>query len=297
MTGTAARVADAAARLGVALVPGTARADGSGWDFSVVHVADEDGTDWILRYPRRPEAAARARVEARVLARVRDHLDVAVPRWVVHEPDLIAYRRLPGVPAGAEDPVLLRYRWRIDPVAARREYLAPLCGLLATVHEITDVAGLTTRGVDRVRERLSADLDRAETALPVRAEAVRRWRRWLGRDRGWPPHPVLVHGDVHPGHTLVRSSDAKLIGMLDWADAEIGDPSADFADMCFAGGAAVLDAMLAHYRARGGSVWPGMREHVLARCSFLWVKVGLRGLDTGRDDLVATASRRLRAPA
>lgn len=290
---TAGWVAEAAARLGVGLVASTARFDDSGWDFSVVHVADEAGADWILRYPRRPDAAALARVEGRVLARVREHLDVAVPRWVVHEPDLIAYRRLPGTPAGTEDPVLLRYRWHVDPVAAEHEYLAALAGVLAAVHGVRDVAGIAPCGIEDVRTRLSADLDRAVAELPVPSASADSWRRWLDRDRGWPPHPVLVHGDVHPGHTLVRSSDAALSGLLDWADAEIGDASIDFADMYYAGGAAVLDALLAHYRNRGGVVWSGMREHIVARCSFIWVKVGLRGLDTGRNDLVETASRRL----
>ena len=47
----------------------------------------------------------------------------------------------------------------------------------------------------------------------------------------WPlPHrnpAVLLHGDFWPGNTLWR--DGKLVAVIDWEDAALGDPLADLA--------------------------------------------------------------------
>src|SRR5688572_20429188 len=79
--------------------------DGSGLDYLVLHARDLTGERWVVRAPRRPEVFAGSKVEAAALALLAPRLPVALPRWQVHAPDLIAYRRLPGTPAitfGAE---------------------------------------------------------------------------------------------------------------------------------------------------------------------------------------------------
>ncbi|MFF8827881.1 macrolide 2'-phosphotransferase [Streptomyces sp. NPDC015131] len=300
----AARLTDAAARaagrLGVVFVPGSARADDSGWDFRVTHVRDTAGRHWILREPRRPEASAQLAVEDAVLRAVRDRVAVAVPDWRLYTPDLVAYPRLPGEPAGGEDPDTLVYGWSTDPLAHPAGYLEPLARCLAAVHA-TPLDGSWLPGAHpatpgEVRARVAAKLARARAELDLPAAASGHWLRWLDDDRLWPDRLVLIHGDVHPGHTLVApgpSGAPVLSGLLDWANAGAGDPAADFVDMLYAGGTELLDRLLDAYRAAGGEVRPGMREHVLARASFLWVHVALRGLDTGRPAWVETALRRM----
>jgi aminoglycoside phosphotransferase (APT) family kinase protein len=39
--------------------------------------------------------------------------------------------------------------------------------------------------------------------------------------------PALVHCDLGPSHLLCR--DGRLVGVIDWADAKIGDPAVDYA--------------------------------------------------------------------
>ncbi|GAA3384064.1 macrolide 2'-phosphotransferase [Streptomyces racemochromogenes] len=297
-------VGEAARRLGAELEPGSARVDESGWDFRVVHVRAADGTRWILRQPRRPEAAALLAFEGAVLTAVRDRVPVPVPHWRLHAPDLVAYPRLPGTPAGTEDPDTLVYGWSMDPLAHPGRYLEPLARTLVAVHTTPpDVSpALAARaaadGADpgAVRARTADRLARARAELPLPAAGVRRWQSWLDDDRLWPGRLALVHGDVHPGHTLVTrppSGPPVLAGLLDWANAHVGDPAVDFVDLLYAGGPAVLDRLLAAYREAGGEVRPGLREHVLARADFLWVHVALRGLDTGRPAWVQTALRRM----
>jgi aminoglycoside phosphotransferase (APT) family kinase protein len=68
----------------------------------------------------------------------------------------------------------------------------------------------------------------------------------------WPasrPNPaVLVHGDLWPGNVLWR--DKRIVGILDWEDAALGDPLSDIAisrlDLLWAFG---LEAMEAFTRA------------------------------------------------
>ncbi|MER7513089.1 macrolide 2'-phosphotransferase [Streptomyces lavendulae] len=294
-------VAHASRRLGVALDPASARADDSGWDFRVTHVRAADGTWWILRQPRRPEAAGQLAFEGAVLAAVRDRMPVPVPHWRLHTPDLVAYPRLPGEAAGTEDPGTLVYRWSTDPLAHPGHYLEPLARALVAVHTtpLDSPGALADRArtdPGTVRTLIADRLARAHDELPLPAAGLRRWQAWLDDDRGWPARLTLVHGDVHPGHTLLvrpASGPPALSGLLDWANADVGDPAADFVDMLYAGGSAVLDRLLDAYRAAGGEVGDGMRAHILARASFLWVHVALRGLDTGRPAWVETALRRM----
>src|SRR5690625_3023388 len=75
--------------------------------------AGADGTDGVLRSPRRPDVLARADIEGRLLALIAPQLDVAVPAWRVHSPELIAYPLLPGTPGlsiGADGDLT----WHID---------------------------------------------------------------------------------------------------------------------------------------------------------------------------------------
>ncbi|MFD7032316.1 macrolide 2'-phosphotransferase [Streptomyces sp. NPDC059917] len=301
---TAALAARASRHLGVELDPASARPDETGWDFRVTHIRAADGTPWILRSPRRPEAARQLAVEGAVLAAVRDRVPVPVPDWRLHAPDLVAYPRLPGEPAGSEDPDTLVYGWSTDPLAHPTGYLEPLARTLVAVHatalEGADGApllpGPAPAGPDAVRAAIAARLARARAELPLPAEGIRRWESWLDDDGLWPRRLTLVHGDVHPGHTLVVRPPAGppvLSGLLDWANAAVGDPAADFVDMLYAGGTEVLDGLLDAYRAAGGEVPAGMRAHILARASFLWVHVALRGLDTGRPAWVRTALTRM----
>ncbi|MFH8344360.1 macrolide 2'-phosphotransferase [Streptomyces sp. NPDC018045] len=291
-------IAYASAALGVPLRPETAVPDESGWDFFVLHVTDAHGRQWILRRPRRPSSVAQLATEAAVLDLVRDRVGVRTPHWHVNTTDLVAYSRLPGAPAGAEDQRDLVYKWAIDPLAATGQYLEPLARALVAVHTTPPelLHRLPSATPDGLRAEVAARLARAERELPLSAAGARRWHAWLDDDALWPDHLVLIHGDIHPGHTLVEDSPAtgpRLTGLLDWANATVGDPAADFMDMYYAGGTPVLDRLLAAYRSSGGHVWPGMAAHIRARASFLWVHVALRGLDTDRPHLVETALARL----
>jgi aminoglycoside phosphotransferase (APT) family kinase protein len=67
---------------------------------------------------------------------------------------------------------------------------------------------------------------------------------------------VLLHGDFWPGNVLWE--DGRLVAVLDWEDAAIGDPLADVAnarlELLWAGGAEAKEEFTRRYR----SLVPGV---------------------------------------
>lgn len=69
----------------------------------------------------------------------------------------------------------------------------------------------------------------------------------------FPQHnkPVLLHGDFWPGNVLWR--DGQLVAVIDWEDAQVGDPLADLAnsrlEILWASGIEAMQRFTQHYRA------------------------------------------------
>lgn len=257
----------AAAREGLWLSTSAPDFDDTGLDFRVVQGVDADGTPWVVRTPRRADVVAAARVEARALQLVRPRLPVAVPDWRVHSDAVIAYPRLAGVPAiavTAEGP-----RWQVlDPVAPCEAFLADYAAALAALQAIpvaeVAAAGVPVRGPDELRAQVLRDLELARDALAPDAAVWRRWQRWLADEARWPGHVALVHGDLHPGHLLL-ADDGHLVGVLDWTEAQVGDPATDLALFLGCFGAVALADVIDRFAAAGGRVWPGLAEHAAER--------------------------------
>lgn len=188
-----------------------------GWD-SVVVELDET---WIVRFPRRAEVEQGLERELRLLPELAPTLPVAVPRieLVVRNGLVcVAYRKLEGAPArsgldastGADLGRFLAALHRFPVERARaldvpyyspdawRERLGRLCAAF--------------------RERVCPLLDPGERA---QAETVFACVTELDFE------PVLLHADLGPSHVLCR--DARVVGVIDWSDARVGDRALDLA--------------------------------------------------------------------
>lgn len=283
-----------AASHGLELSAGSAVLDDTGWDFRVVHTEAFDGTAWILRAPRRRDAAASARIERRLLAMLRGRFDVAIPDWTIVHEELIAYPRLAGEPAASEDTKTFELRWRIDREHPPAAYVEPLGRLMAELHA-TPVADAEATGVPVFKPGDA----RAEFARRLAIGAGQfgmhpTWRdravSWLERDELWSERTVLIHGDLHPGHTLVDESGA-LVGVLDWTDARIGDPGQEFVEAARKFEPEMLDGLIRAYERAGGPSWPGLRAHVDEAIAFAPLELGLSGLAAGKTRYVEKARR------
>ena len=264
MLATAREIAAAAERHGIRLVS-EPRLDEAGADFLVGQGEDGEGTAWVLRSPRRPDALERATVEERALRLVRARLPVAVPDWRVFAPELIAYPRLGGEPAAVVDLGAGGYVWRFDETAPPESFVTTLAAALASLHAIEPGsaagAGLPVESPARVREQWAARMALAGEVIDVPPPVYARWQAWIGEDSFWPAHSVLIHGDLHPAHILV-DGEHRVTGLLDWTEARVSDPATDFALLFATLGADSLRRLLDRYREAGGRSWPRMEEHI-----------------------------------
>ena len=138
-------------------------------------------------------------------------LPVEVPRfeYVSREPWLVAYRFIRGDPLVAEDSDGVRafldalHAVDVDNVPAPRPDWLETYGRQAD--EFRRV----------VLPRLDPDERPRGEALLAEVETLTDFR------------PALTHSDLGPEHLLVRGE--KLVGVIDWGDARIGDPAIDYA--------------------------------------------------------------------
>lgn len=249
----------------------------TGDDFTVLHASDADGDPWILRAPKREWPARRVGQERALLDLIADRVPLPVPRWRPDVLDVAVYREIPGtvvdVPPGGYFDDIARF----------------LAALHAVPVEEAAQAGVEVRGPDNIREVIARKVHRARAELGLSDALWHHWREWLDDDEPWPPWSLLVHADIKLANTLVH--DGALSGVIDWTDALVGDPAADFRRLAAKFGR--LDELLDAYVRHGGATWPGMRRHIEERIRMAPVDSGLYGIDSGQERYVKAAREKL----
>jgi len=179
----------------------------AGFDFKVLIVDDS----WVMRWPRHRLAVEEIEQEVELLPVLGPLLPVEVPQfeYVSREPWLVAYRLIRGDPLVAEDPAGVRsfldalHAVDVESVPAQRP-------------DWLETYGRQAEDFRRVvLPHLDPDERRRGEALLAEIETLDDFR------------PALTHSDLLPEHLLVR--DEKLVGVIDWGDARIGDPAIDYA--------------------------------------------------------------------
>ncbi|MTI95496.1 MAG: hypothetical protein FH749_08395 [Firmicutes bacterium] len=269
----------------------------SGMDFVTLFArAKKDNSKWVLRFPRRQDVLKRMDYERDVLELVKDQLQVEVPDWQVVTDEMVAYPLLSGIPAGTINPELGDYEWYIDSKSPPEAYVKSVAATLAELHGVRFETGehtaIRVEGPEQVRQAMARNMDAIRELLGVSDARWARWQRWLANDALWPQHSVFMHGDFHPGHTLVDET-GKLTGLIDWTEAAVNDPAKDFVVFYAAFGEGTLDFVLEQYQAAGGRVWPGMKEHIVERWNANPVDYALFALDTGKEEHIEGARESL----
>ncbi|HEY0619165.1 MAG TPA: phosphotransferase [Kribbella sp.] len=177
----------------------------NGWDSR----AWLDG-EWLHREPRRPEVRPRLLAEVRLLPWLAPQLPLPVP---IPEPTEygVRHRLLVGEPMdeastalGRELGSFLRALHEVDPAEA-------------VAHGALDVATAAAAKavfLEEARDQVLPLLP--EAAQPAAADLLHRVNG---------VRTALIHADLGPEHLLVR--EGRISGVIDWTDAEIGDPALD----------------------------------------------------------------------
>jgi aminoglycoside phosphotransferase (APT) family kinase protein len=178
-----------------------------GYDFHVVVV---DG-EWVFRFPRRPGVLDSLEMEIALLPHLAPALPVHVPEFthISQEPAFVAYRLIRGGPLVEDDP---------DGVRA----------FLDALHAF-DSTGLPVVRRDW-RDGLREQCARFEhDVVPLLEPPDRDRAHGLFAEvetlTGFTP--ALIHSDLSAPHLIVRTG--RLVGVIDWADAVVGDPARDYA--------------------------------------------------------------------
>lgn len=193
------------------------------------------GDDLVLRIPHDAEDLAREAlvIPCAVAAGVR------TSEIVAYTGDYMVTRRVPGADAA-------------DATVAPGFYEAVGEGL-AALHTVTEVPGLDTDPEGNPQDLI----DRYAVGGLIDPATARWLTAWFGKLKRPPLQHVLIHGDVAPQNLMV-DENGQFSGFVDWGDARLADPAADFAKLSLAD----VDRALRGYG--GGDEWPAriLRYHL-----------------------------------
>lgn len=240
-----------------------------GWDCDVFQVVDASGCDWLCKLPKRGAVQPHVRREASLLDELHRVGAGLVPRIGMRGRsgmlpyEWIASSMAPGRPAfhllrsmdpssfGRSYGARMRelHRWTPEAIGPRRTSI---------VHSLERLISSARAALDPLRRHVSGDL-------------VRRIEGMLTRAARYPDVEIpatFVHGDLFPEHVYVDPATCQVIHLIDWADAEWGDPAVDFAVFGWLLGDPFLSAATEAYR--------GDEAHSLAlRAAQLGMLIGM----------------------
>lgn len=175
------------------------------------------GDDHAVRLPRREGMDDAPDREAASIRRLADLVGVEAPDQVaVGEPGhgypwrWSVVRWVHGDTATAPSPELARDVARV--VERLRAIDLPGRANARRTHPLTDLTDLVAADAHAVRDEVPVD------------RVLEAWR--LSCDaQPWDGTGTWLHGDLAPGNLVVR--DGRLVGLLDWGGAGLGDPAGD----------------------------------------------------------------------
>lgn len=233
---------------------------GSGWEFDAYLTRD----GWVVRFPRRKEAADLFDRERAVHALVSRFLPatVAVPAAeVISKPTggfpypVAAHRYIAGIP--------------VDELPPRFQTMLPsqLGATLGALHGIPerDARGAGLQESQGLDEDPSPWFEHGLDVLSNQADLdpiVMRAADWVGRAHrkriDFDAPLRVIHQDLSPEHVLADPDSGRLTGLLDWTDAMLGDAARDFVFIAGWQGWSYVDEVLRHYP----PVDEGFRERI-----------------------------------
>jgi macrolide phosphotransferase len=274
------------------------RVSDMGLDFRVVFATDLNQRPWVLRIPRRPQMDAQIQKEKAILQIVRSQVKVEVPDWQIADASFIAYPLLTDPPVLSYDAQTFEVTWHMD--RNNPMYLDSLAQLMVQIHRISaheaQKIGLDVFNPHQARQWMLDKLKTVESALRVPTILLDRWYRWIDENETWPQHTCFIHGDLFAGHIMSPKS-GPVSGVIDWSEAQINDPSIDFAGHLLVFGEESLRNLLQLYQQYGGTLWPNALQQTLERALASSLNYAYFALEKGDEQVVDAAVQQMEAAA
>ncbi|HRI82641.1 MAG TPA: macrolide 2'-phosphotransferase [Opitutaceae bacterium] len=265
-----------------------------GIDYKVAFGTDTDGQKWVLRIPRRAGLTRKIEQERKILSLARQHLSVAVPDWKITSPELIAYPLLANLPVLTFDPETHGIIWHLEQNNSR--FVSSLARVLVELHAIPAkkavAIGLKSSSPQMFRQQMLHDIATVKREIGISAELEGRWLKWVDTDRLWPGFSSFIHGDLYAGHVLASNS-GEVSGIIDWSEAQVGDPSVDFAGHMAVYGEQGLRDLIRCYEKSGGRIWETVVEHTVERHSASPLKYAVFAIQAKLDVHIQAAKSQL----
>lgn len=297
MSKTKNEVIEIAVRHGLSLMNDSLVFNESGLDFQVVFAVDQQENEWVLRLPRREDVMPRTKIEKKALDLVNENITVfQAPNWSIYSDELIAYKKLNGVPTATMNTQTHSYTWEIDEKNIPDCFHQTLGKALAALHNVPVEkaleAGLTVHTPEVARKSMKERMDAVKEKIGVGDSLWNRWQTWLKDDEMWPKKTGLIHGDVHVGHILI-DKNANVTGLIDWTEAKVTDASNDFVVHYRAFGEEGLRLLIDAYKEAGGYVWPKIIQHIIELEAAYPVAIAEFAMISGLDEYMQMAKQTL----
>lgn len=265
-----------------------------GIDFKVVFATALDGKKWVLRVPRRKNLEPQIEKEKNILNLVKRHLSIAVPDWQIVSPAFIAYPLLEDKPVLTFDAETYEVTWNMDKESPL--FVPDLAKILAELHRIpakeAQGAKLKILTSDKLRAEIYDRLTIVKTELGISKELEERYNKWLDNDLLWPDFTSFIHGDLYAGHILASTS-GEISGIIDWSEAQVNDPSIDFAGHATVFGEESLKQLIQEYEMAGGKVWNKLFEQAIERQAAAPLNYGIFAIQNKSDTHIKGAKTQL----
>ena len=260
---------------------------GSGWNADAWLVPAADG-EWVARLPKNEWARGETERQACLAPKLAAH-GIPVPRdWsVVHDEqgNLVAglYRYVEGEPAPGRGHAL-------------RSLVPVVAELLEAVHSVPTEEAFScgAEHTDPWEGRWWPIIERHGKSLPPKSRA---WVREAGgrlemlcRSRR---APVLIHGDLQPGHLLLNER-RDIVAVLDFSGPTVSDAAIDFGRLIQFWNHSFAERVLAAYTL---PIDPGFRERARLYAALEPLRTIAFEAELGQDEWTAWARRKLAASA
>jgi aminoglycoside 2''-phosphotransferase len=210
----------------------------AGWDFEVWEVDASRDKPVLFRFPFRDDCIVHVHREAKLLPAIANQLPVAVPVPAFESEGCEAfarpffgYEKIAGTP-------MSEATLSLEQQVAAGEELGRILSALHSVHiERANELGVELRDATSWREAERGLWERCHRdVLPLlpseeQFEVDRYFREFLNGDEHFRFEARLTHNDLGMEHVLVDGASGRVTGIIDFGDAEIGDPALDFVGM------------------------------------------------------------------